>query len=97
MCYIAARVGIRELRQHLSVYVDRVKAGETLEVTEYGRPVALLGPLPRSDDLLDRLEREGRLVQRATVSIEEVGPPLPARPGEKTLSEILGELREDRF
>ena len=31
------RVGIRELRQNLSVYIDRVKAGETLEVTEQAR------------------------------------------------------------
>ena len=31
-----ARVGVRELRQNLSVYLDRVKAGETLTVTEHG-------------------------------------------------------------
>ena len=34
------RVGVRELRQNLSVYLDRVKDGETLEVTEHGHPVA---------------------------------------------------------
>jgi len=28
------RVGIRELRQHASRYVERVKAGEVVEVTE---------------------------------------------------------------
>ena len=38
MCYMSereqpARVGVRELRQNLSIYLDRVKAGETLEVT----------------------------------------------------------------
>ena len=40
------RVGVREMRQNLSVYLDRVKAGETLQVTEYGQVVALLAPLP---------------------------------------------------
>ena len=40
-----ARVGIRELRQNLSIYIDRVKDGETFEVTEHGHPVAELGPL----------------------------------------------------
>ena len=91
------RVGIRELRQNLSVYVRRVKDGETLEVTEHGRPVALLGPLPRSDDPLDRLEREGRIARRATGRLQDLGPPLPPLPGAKPLSVILDELREDRF
>lgn len=37
-------VGIRELRGNLSAYLDRVKAGEELVVTERGRPVARLEP-----------------------------------------------------
>jgi prevent-host-death family protein len=57
-----ARVGVRELRQNLSVYLDRVKEGETLEVTEHGHAVALLTPLPRSTmSTLDRLIAEGRV------------------------------------
>jgi prevent-host-death family protein len=40
-----ADVGVRELRQNLSKYLDRVKAGETLVVTEHGRQVARLVPL----------------------------------------------------
>jgi prevent-host-death family protein len=40
-----ATVGVRELRQNLSRYLDRVKAGETLIVTEHGREVARLVPL----------------------------------------------------
>jgi prevent-host-death family protein len=57
-----ARVGVRELRQNLSVYLDRVKEGEILEVTEHGHAVALLTPLPRSTmSTLDRLIAEGRV------------------------------------
>jgi prevent-host-death family protein len=37
-------VGVRELRQNLSKYLDRVKAGERLLVTEHGREVAQLVP-----------------------------------------------------
>ncbi len=37
-------VGVRELRQNLSVYIKRVKEGETLAVTEHGREVARLMP-----------------------------------------------------
>ena len=39
------RIGVRELRQHASRYLARVATGETLEVTDRGRPVALLVPI----------------------------------------------------
>lgn len=37
-------VGVRELRQNLSRYLERVKDGEALIVTERGREVARLVP-----------------------------------------------------
>ena len=39
------RIGVRELRQHASRYLDRVAHGEILEVTDRGRPVARLVPV----------------------------------------------------
>jgi len=39
------RIGVRELRQHASRYLDRVARGECLEVTDRGRPVARLVPI----------------------------------------------------
>lgn len=41
---MTSTVGVRELRQNLSKYLDRVKAGEDLVVTEHGREVARLIP-----------------------------------------------------
>jgi prevent-host-death family protein len=41
-----ADVGVRELKQRLSEYLDRAERGELLRVTDRGRPKALLGPLP---------------------------------------------------
>jgi prevent-host-death family protein len=41
-----ADVGVRELKQHLSEYLDRAERGELVRVTDRGRPKALLGPLP---------------------------------------------------
>jgi prevent-host-death family protein len=41
-----ADVGVRELKQHLSEYLDRAERGELVTVTDRGRPKALLGPLP---------------------------------------------------
>jgi prevent-host-death family protein len=89
-----ARVGIRELRQNLSVYLRRVAAGETLEVTEHGRPVARLTPLPKGDDPIARLEAEGRIARRATLDLAELGPP-PPNPSGVRLSDLLEEMRED--
>jgi len=66
MCYMsdrerAPRVGVRELRQNLSVYLRRVEAGEALEVTEYGHPVARLMPLEaRQLSPIQRMILEGR-------------------------------------
>jgi prevent-host-death family protein len=39
-------VGVRELKQRLSEYLDRAERGEIIRVTDRGRPKALLGPLP---------------------------------------------------
>ena len=51
------RIGVRELRQHASRYLARVRAGETIEVTDRGRPVARLVPISdRYQDLIDRGE-----------------------------------------
>jgi prevent-host-death family protein len=38
-------IGVRELRQHASRYLERVRHGETLVVTDRGRPVARLVPI----------------------------------------------------
>lgn len=57
---------MRELRQYLSVYLRRVAEGESLEVTDRGQPVALLGPLPPADDPLARLQAMGLLERRAS-------------------------------
>lgn len=45
---------MRELRQHASRYLDKVAAGEVIEVTDRGRPVARLVPIERDhwSDLL---------------------------------------------
>jgi prevent-host-death family protein len=62
MCYMNApeRAGVRELRQNLSVYLRKILEGHTIEVTERGRPVALLVPLPNASTPLQRLVASGR-------------------------------------
>jgi prevent-host-death family protein len=89
-----ARVGIRELRQNLSVYVRRVLQGDTFEVTDHGRSVALLGPLPEASTPLQRLVREGR-VEPAEGDLLDLG--MPPGPVTTKASEALQEQREERL
>ncbi len=88
------RIGIRELRQNASEYVRRAEAGETIEVTDRGRPVARLAPLPKGESVLERLIADGT-VTAATADLESLGPPLEPRRGARPLSEIIDEMRED--
>lgn len=95
MCYME-RVGIRELRQNLSVHLRRVKRGESLEVTEHGRPVALLAPLPEASGTRERLLAAGKL-ERATATLAQLGPP-PAEPQpSRSVSGALEEQRSERL
>lgn len=89
-------IGVRELRQNLSVHLRRVVAGAVLEVTDRGRPVAVLAPLPETATPLQRLILEGRIVQVATRNLADLGPPLDINL-RVPLSKILDELREDRL
>ncbi len=57
--------GIRELRDHLSRFLERVRAGEELTVTDRGRPVARLVPVD-SANTFGRLVAEGLVVPAAT-------------------------------
>jgi prevent-host-death family protein len=89
------RVGIRELRQNLSVYVRRVREeGQAYDVTERGEPVARL--LPLEDRLMGSMERmmaEGRITP-STRTLAELPEPLPPIRG-KPLSRILQEMRDE--
>ena len=89
------RVGVRELRQNLSVYLDRVKSGEILEVTERGSVVALLSPLPAATSALDRLVAARRATPAAG-DLLALGRPLGRRPSRRA-SAALGELRRDEW
>ncbi len=50
-------VGVREFRDHLSQYLERVKAGETLTITEHGRPIARIAGSAMPPRLLELIAR----------------------------------------
>jgi prevent-host-death family protein len=87
------RIGIRELRQRASEYLRRVEAGETLEVTDRGRPVALLSPIPAADPL-DQLRAAGE-VSEPVGDLDDLPEPLDIPSGQPTPSAALAQLRSD--
>ena len=94
LCYMAT-VGVRELRQNLSVYLERVKKGEAMTVTERGQVVAMLRPPDATGSVTERLVAEGR-ARRATRAVTTLSKPLRlslARP----LSATISDDRDDRL
>ena len=86
-------VGIRELRQRASELLRFVAAGETVEVTDRGRPVALLTPIPDVAPL-DRLRAAGD-VMPADGSLADAPEPLQPATGAPLPSDVLARLRHD--
>ncbi|HEX9645331.1 MAG TPA: type II toxin-antitoxin system prevent-host-death family antitoxin [Acidimicrobiia bacterium] len=84
-------IGIRELRQRASEFLRRVQGGETIEVTDRGRPVALLSPIPDTPPLA-RLLAAGD-VDEATSDVSDLPEPLELEPGQATPSSVLERLR----
>lgn len=86
-------VGVRELRQRASELLRRVTAGETIQITDRGRPVALLAPLPEAEPL-ERLRATGE-IEPAAGDLTDLPEPLEPEPGAELPSAVLARLRRD--
>jgi prevent-host-death family protein len=86
-------VGVRELKLRLSRHLARVKAGETITVTQRGRPVARLAPVEQATIPPDlaalmaagKVSWSGRRLPPLT--------PRPMSPGTTTIAEMVSEDR----
>jgi prevent-host-death family protein len=85
------RIGVRELQQHASGVLRRVRAGEEIEVTERGHPVAMLIP-QRGGNALEMLRGAGR-VTPAEGDVLELGPPPKKRRTGASASDRLKQMR----
>jgi len=90
---MASRAGIRELRQNLSRYVDRVRTGETIDVTDHGLLVARLMPASDTKSEIAALEARGLVVRAPSLDFASLSPPRSPRTGELLPSEILADER----
>ena len=91
---MAVEVGVRELRNALSGWIDRVQAGEEVVVTERGMPVARLVGIEYKTKLQELIEQG--LVTPAKRPKRPIDlSKLPTMPPGKTLSDIVIEMREE--
>ena len=95
-------VGIRELRQNLSVYLRLVAQGFRFTITDHNVPVAELVPTEdvRNETWEEKKKRLGIVPAKKDPLAIWDRPRLkrkPRKPGDPTLEEILDELREDRL
>jgi prevent-host-death family protein len=87
-------IGIRELRQNASRYLRLLEERrEPIEITDRGRPIAYLTPVPAPASRIEQLRASGR-IRPAKGSWRDIGPPLEPEPGVPLPSEVLAAMRE---
>ena len=95
------RVGIRELKAHLSHYIEQARKGETVVVTDRGKPVVRLETItlkPGNERLPSKLQlliESGQVVDKGLLDPKKLPKPLPSLRGDKTLSDLIIEERDE--
>jgi prevent-host-death family protein len=84
----AVEVGVRELRNNLSRYLDKVRDGEEVVVTDRGRAIARVLPIG-GEQAIDRLIREGRVTP---AKMRRRSRPRPVKTA-GTVSDLIAEQR----
>lgn len=90
---MSSLIGIRELRQNLSVYLRQVANGKSLVITDRREPVAVLGPLPEREEPWDRLLSKASLTAPKKDLLAEAKPVDVGKPyaGSEAIEEQRGE------
>lgn len=87
-------------KNQLSALLDEVRAGETILITDRGRPVARLSPVIGSADPLGRarrLKRAGIVAPvRAEPPLERLARPAPSTGGRTAVAVLLEERATGR-
>ena len=91
-------IGIRELRQNASKYLRRVRAGETITITDRGEPFAEIRPTASAGGILERLIADGRAEPASgrLSSLLSENRPCAAESGAFLLGHVVIAVREDK-
>lgn len=81
-------VGVRELKQHLSEYLERASRGEIIRVTDRGQPKAIIAPVPG-------MGRLARGIEEGWIRPAEESEPSPVRraAAARRVAQVLDEDR----
>lgn len=90
-------VGARELKTRLGAYLQRVREGSTLVVTDRGEPIAELRPLPSDDSLPSALLRLSTIGTVTLPTADALPTFRPVRSRGNAVSDAVRSDREDRF
>jgi len=90
-------VGIADLKARLSEYLDLVRSGEELVVTERGKPIATVNRISTVDGELDELVRAGVVRSPAAPFSEDFfNRPRPSDRDGSVVQALVEERREGR-
>lgn len=67
-------VGVKELKNHLTQYLHRIKNGEEVIVTERGTPIALIQPIKGADKAVSLEAKLARLAAQGVVALPTQKP-----------------------
>ena len=84
-------VGVRDLKAHLSEFLERASRGEVITVTDRGRPIALLTSIPGRVPL-DQGIKEGWITAPSAHELR----PVRRYPSSKSVLDVLRDDRDDR-
>jgi prevent-host-death family protein len=91
---VTVEVGVRELRANLSAFLDRVKGGEDVVVTERGRAVARIVSPGEARSRIEQHIAEGRAHPPKAATRTTRMPTV--RPKGGNVADLLIEMREQR-
>lgn len=89
-CDHMIEVGIRELKAHLSEYLDRAARGEVVRVTDRGRPKAVLGPVLGPSRMEEGI-RAGWITPARATSL----PAVVRAPSNRSVLTVIAEDRDE--
>lgn len=89
----ALKVGVRELKTHLSEYMQRVKAGQTVVITERGKPIGRIVPAERTLEERIRVLLQAGLAEWNGQKFDP-SPPQVSIQGDRTVADLLIEDRQ---
>lgn len=85
-------IGVRELRQHASKYLEEVAAGQSIEITDRGQPVARLVPI--TSDPWEDLINAGEVVKASRpMNVDDIKPGAYTHSASETLERIRHDER----